>query len=172
MSLRAMNSILWNCWSYLLIKWQINDKLLFCVNTVELSNAMQSNLLTLNVWGSSYLGLSRSISWLLMPWLLTSPTHQQPWYWLHRICRSLSYLRKNFKYLCHISMWRNDIECKYTFMFTLKNLAHKGLLTQYIITQYYKQHGWQVVYRFHFELTKDNLHLSRESKVWNGFSEY
>ena len=22
-----------------------------------------------------------SISWLLMPWLLTSPGHQQPWYW-------------------------------------------------------------------------------------------
>ena len=60
--------------------------------------------LTLNVRGPSYLGLTRSISWLLMPWLLTSPGHQQPWYWLHRICRSLSYLRKNFKYLCHINV--------------------------------------------------------------------
>ena len=33
---------------------------------------------TLNVRGPSYLGLTRSISWLLMPWLLTSPGHQQP----------------------------------------------------------------------------------------------
>ena len=41
-----------------------------------LSNAAQS--LTLNVRGPSYLGLTRSISWLLMPWLLTSPGHQQP----------------------------------------------------------------------------------------------
>ena len=51
-------------------------------------------VLTLNVRGPSYLGLTRSISWLLLPWLLMSPGHQQPWYWLCRICRSWSYLRK------------------------------------------------------------------------------
>ena len=71
-------------------------------------NAMLSScaikILTLNVRGPSYLGLTRSISWLLMPWLLTSPGHQQPWYWLCRICKSLSYLRKDFKYLCHINV--------------------------------------------------------------------
>ena len=59
---------------------------------------------TLNVRGQSYLGLTRSISWLLMPWLLTSPGHQQPWYWLCRICRPFSYLRKDFKYLCQINV--------------------------------------------------------------------
>ena len=57
--------------------------------------------LTLNVRGPSYLGLTRSISRLLMPWLLTSPGHQQPWYWLSR---SWSYLRKDFKYMCHINV--------------------------------------------------------------------
>ena len=62
------------------------------------------SMLTLNVRGPSYLGLTRSISWLLMPWLLTSPGHQQPWYWLCRICRSWSYLRKDFKYMCHINV--------------------------------------------------------------------
>ena len=78
--------------------------------------------------GPSYLGLTRSISWLLMPWLLTSPGYQQPWYWLYRMCRSFSYLRKDFKYCtCVKSMWRNDIKCKYMFMFPLKNLACKGL---------------------------------------------
>ena len=56
-------------------------------------------LLTLNVRGPSYLGLTRSISWLLMPWLLMSPGHKQPWYWLYRMCRSFSYLRKDFKYV-------------------------------------------------------------------------
>ena len=60
--------------------------------------------LTLNVRGPSYLGLTRSISWLLMPWLLTSPEHQQPWYWLCKIGRSLSYSRRNFNYLCLISV--------------------------------------------------------------------
>ena len=28
---------------------------------------------------------------------------------------------------CVKSMWRNDIKCKYMFMFPLKNLARKGL---------------------------------------------
>ena len=60
--------------------------------------------LTLNVWGPSYLGLTRSVSWLLMPWLLTSPGHQQPWYWPCRICESWPYLRKDFKYPCHINV--------------------------------------------------------------------
>ena len=59
---------------------------------------------TLNVRGPSYLGLTRSIPWLLMPWLLTSPGHQQPWYWLYRICRTWSYLGKDFKYLCNINV--------------------------------------------------------------------
>ena len=57
--------------------------------------------LTLNVRGPSYFSLTRSISWLLMPWLLASPGYQQPWYWLCRIGRSLPYLRRNFNYLCH-----------------------------------------------------------------------
>ena len=61
-------------------------------------------ILTLNTRGPSYLGLTRSISWLLMPGLLTSPGHQQPWYWLYKICRSCSYLRKDFKYLCQINV--------------------------------------------------------------------
>ena len=52
----------------------------------------------------SYLGLTKSISWLLMPWLLASPGHQQQWYWLCKLSRSLSYMRKDFNYLCHISV--------------------------------------------------------------------
>ena len=80
--------------------------------------------LTLNMRGQSYLGLTRSISLLLMPWLLTSPGHQQPWYLQCGICRSWSYLRKDFKYCtCVISMWSNGIKCKYMFMFPLQNLA-------------------------------------------------
>ena len=47
---------------------------------------------------------SRSIPWLLMPWLLVSPGHQQPWYWLHTKNRSLSTMRNDFNYLCHVSV--------------------------------------------------------------------
>ena len=81
-------------------------------------------ILTLNVRGTSYLGFTRSISWLLMPWVLTLPGHQQPWHWLYRICswgRSLS--------TCVISIWGNDIKCKCMFIFILKNLARKGFNT-------------------------------------------
>ena len=73
-------------------------------------NHFQKNItvveeLTLNVRGQSYIGSTRSISWLLMPWLFTWPGHQQPWNWLCRICcRSGSYTRKGFKDLCHTSV--------------------------------------------------------------------
>ena len=83
-------------------------------------------VLTLNVRGPSYLGLTRSISWLMMPWLLTSPGHQQPWYWLYRMCRSFSYSRKDFKYMCQISVeeWH---KMQIYVLLPLKNLARKGL---------------------------------------------
>ena len=61
-------------------------------------------LLTLKVWGRSYLSLSRSVSWLLMPWLLASLGHQHPWYRLCRKGKFLSYLRKHFNYLCHVNV--------------------------------------------------------------------
>ena len=39
-----------------------------------------------------------------MPWLLVLTGHQQPWYWLFEIGRSLSYMRKDFNYLCHVNV--------------------------------------------------------------------
>ena len=62
------------------------------------------NVLILNVWGPSYLGWTRSILWLLMPWLLASPGHQQPWYWLCNIGKSWSYTRNDFNFLWHVSV--------------------------------------------------------------------
>ena len=67
---------------------------------------------------------TRSISWLLMPWLLTSPGHQQPWYWLCRVCSCLIWGRISTTWV--VSMWRNDTKCKYMFTFPLKNLARKA----------------------------------------------
>ena len=83
-------------------------------------------MLTLNVLEPSYFGLTWSILWLLMPWLLASPGHQQPLYWSYRISRPFSYLRNDFNYQCHINVeeWH---KCKYMFMFHLKKIAHKRL---------------------------------------------
>ena len=46
-----------------------------------------------------YFKSTRSKPWLLMPWLLASPGHQEPWCWLCSINRSLSSMRKDFNYL-------------------------------------------------------------------------
>ena len=71
------------------------------------------NHLTLNVRGPSCLGLTRSISWLLMPWLLTSPGHQHPWYWLDYVVSVGSCLIwGRISTTCVASMWRNDTKCK------------------------------------------------------------
>ena len=79
-----------------------------------------------------------------MPWLLSSPGHQQPWYWPCRICRSWSYLRKDFKYLCHINVeyWHK------MFMFPLKNLARKELLSS-ISCWHYLQCSWLIILLTH-----------------------
>ena len=84
--------------------------------------------LTLNVRGPSYLGLTRSISWLLMPWLLTSPGHSS-----HDI-DYVEYAGPDLTWgrilrTCVISMWSNDI--KYMFMLSLKNAARKGLVNHF-----------------------------------------
>ena len=115
-------------------------------------------ILTLNVWGLSYLGLTGSISWLLMPWLLVSPGHQQPWYWLCRIvgpCLSWGWI----SITCAISMWRNGIKYKYV-LFPLKNLARKGL--------YWKHQEFQMPSHDHSQLvfvvlpwqSRENAHIT------------
>ena len=60
-------------------------------------------VLTLQVLKTEYSGMTRSISWLPMPWLLASPGHQQPWYmyWLCRINCSLSFRKRITTYSCH-----------------------------------------------------------------------
>ena len=90
------------------------------------SNLPGANLLTLNVRGPSYLGLTRSISWLLMALRCQDISSHD-----------IDYIEYVGPYLiwgrilstCVLSMWNNDIECKYIFMFPLKNLARKGLIS-------------------------------------------
>ena len=50
------------------------------------------------LWETQYTAM------MLMPWLLVSPCHQQPLYWLHRLNRSLSSMKKNFNYQCVLSV--------------------------------------------------------------------
>ena len=73
-----------------------------------------------------YRGITRPVPWLLMLWLLLSLGHQQPWHRLSRLGMFLSYARKDFS--CVYTRCGDNINCKYTFMFLLKNVARKGLL--------------------------------------------
>ena len=60
-----------------------------------------------------------------MPWLLLLPGPQQPWCWLCRIGRSLSYLKRDFNYLCHVNV--EEWHKMYISVFSpLKNFACKG----------------------------------------------
>ena len=94
-------------WWHQAITWKNVDlsSKVFC-GIIHLTANSQDVLmnLTFNVGGPSYLSLIRSISWLLMPWHLASPGHQQPWYWLCKIGKSWTYTRKDFNYLWHVSM--------------------------------------------------------------------
>ena len=51
----------------------------------------------------------RPMPWLLMPWHLASPGHQQPWYWLCRIKGSSSSTTEDFNYLCRSNMHGHGI---------------------------------------------------------------
>ena len=70
--------------------------------------------------------ITRSIPWLLMPWLLASPGHKHTLYWICRIKGFLCSVRMTFKYQCHLR-----IE-KYICMFSKINSAPKRLIYQYV----------------------------------------
>ena len=93
--------------------------------------------------GGDYSWQTGSVSWLLMPWLLPSPGHQQPWYWQCEMSVFLYSVSVNLDNHWHfgglvqerrissanalelrlsctkplISLSRNDVRCKYIFMF-------------------------------------------------------
>ena len=105
---------------------------------VKLSIWPQPPCVNLEVRGTSYLGLTWSISWLLMPWLLASPGHQQPWYWLSGSLRrqdisnhdidyvewvSPGLIRGRISIIFGMSVWRDDMKCKYMFMYPLKKFS-------------------------------------------------
>ena len=48
------------------------------------------------VQGPNHFGSTSFIYWLPMPWLLTSPGHQHPRYWLHGIGKIVSYMRTTY----------------------------------------------------------------------------
>ena len=87
-----------------------------------------NNYLTLNMRGPSYLGLTTRVGQYHGCWCPDSLRRKD--ISIHDI-DYLEYVGPGLTWgrissTCVISMWSNDIKCKYMFMFPLKNLAHKG----------------------------------------------
>ena len=90
------------------VKWQP-----FCLSL---------NMLTLNLWGSSYLSLTRSISLLLMSWRRKEPVISS---------HDIDYVEWVGHFLiwgristtCVISMWRDNMNVNICFMFPLEKIS-------------------------------------------------
>ena len=73
------------------------------------------------------------IPWQLMHWLLVSPGHQLSWYWLCKIGQTFSQLpRIRIWTICVISVLRNDMKCKCSFMLLKINSPWQELTLTYI----------------------------------------
>ena len=75
----------------------------------------------LNLQIPDYFRQNFSIAWLLIPWPLALPGHQEQWYWLWDIGRSFYLTRPSILNICTPSVWRNDTTCKYRFSFLQNN---------------------------------------------------
>ena len=82
-----------------------------------------------NPWraGPSYLGLTMSMSWLLMPWLLRRQdiiTHGIVYIEYVHSCPTWGRISTTRV----MSMWRNDMKSKYMFLCVLEKCARNGLI--------------------------------------------
>ena len=74
---------------------------------------------------------TRSIPWLLMPWLLASPGHQHPRYWLSRTNKSLSSMKKDF--IFNQLPRENGRQCKSKFCVFSEISTGQGLRLRYAL---------------------------------------
>ena len=126
-------------------------------------------ILTLNVWGLSYLGLTRSVSLLLMPWLLRGQgisSHDIDY--VEYVGPGLTWGR--ILSTCVVSMWSYNIKCKYIFMFPLKNFASKELRMSFSVIFL-----WligRISYRKNWNVLLGLLLITSQIRSCNGLNHY
>ena len=76
---------------------------------------------------TEYSRITRSMPWLLMPWLLVLSGHQQPWHWINRMQACLASLRNDFKKPAYCQLWKM-IENGNIFLFPKLTSAWKELV--------------------------------------------
>ena len=84
------------------------------ISQVPLKLLWQHFYLTLPMLKTKYSKKTRSIPWQLMPWLLSWPGHQPPWYGQ---CRINCLPWWSISATCVVTGLRNDRKCKYIFTF-------------------------------------------------------
>ena len=82
--------------------------------------------LTVNVRGPSYLGLGQYLGCWCLSSLRRQDISSHDIDFVEYVSPGLTWER--ILCTCAMSMWSNDIKCKYMFMFPLKKLARKGLI--------------------------------------------
>ena len=123
--------------------------------------ALEGDELTPLVLKPKFSRIIRPIPWLMMPWLLVSPGHHQPWYWLYMVDGSLSLdgFQEGFQFLSGrismthaISALRNARKCKYIFMCLRINSAWQGLTLTLSRLKYVKERQISICNPYYFLL--------------------
>ena len=87
-----------------------------------------------------------------------SPGHQHPWDGDYLEYVSSCLIRGMISTICVMSAWRNDINCSYIFMFSIKKIARKGLM--------HCHHEWCVIVGRNLHLLLDQ-HVECLKTIWN-----
>ena len=107
------------------LQWNLNRNSLIFIKKMYLKMSSGNlrpfclglNVLTLLELQPEYSGWTRSIPWLLIPWLPVLPGKQNPRHWLGRINGSLFSIGEYFNYHTYASwLLRNDYKCSFCFL--------------------------------------------------------
>ena len=87
-----------------------------------------------------------------MPWLVVSPSHEWPWYWHCRINRHLSFARKYFNYLLHLSVGKSKWKDIYDSSDRLRKLTVNWLTDIFVFCggEYGSYVCMEVMWHYHY----------------------
>ena len=127
---------MWCSFIMLILSLRLSTKPSICAYSLCLSKktlqaqiCQWANSIKLSGVKLKYSGRTRSIPWLLMPWLLLLPGHQQPLYWLCRKNEPLSTVKKGLNFL-YPPIWRNERKCRYVLCFPMTKVDHELLVAE------------------------------------------
>ena len=108
---------------------------------------------------------TRTRPWLLKPWLLKSPGHQQPMalYWLYMVERTLFFMRQDLNYQCHFIVV--DRKCVY-----ICALSERFHMTRLMDDAHNKKVLKLNVTDHHLCGNHPDQLLHTDSVMWSGFS--